>query len=546
LIRHIDRAFGIRRRYRWSEQVDFGMFCRYVLPYNAHQSIWEGVYEYYESKYAGLVDSMPDASMREVGEIICDEIKRDFDPGAKTWRPYPFLLPANFRNIVLARIGECADINSASIAALRSMGIPAVLNQVPNWGNSNASHFWTEIPDGNSGLKDKYDNTQRPFKSFADIVIDDMYWMVEPVDSADLPPYIDIRYCRTVPKVFRAGYSLQKEALSLCSGEPMPSNIGNPCLEDITDRYVVCRDVEIQLPKSKGHQIAYLCCYDPDNISWIPVDKAEIKRGKAFFKKMGVNVLYLPACYAGDNIIPAGDPFILLEDGSRTMLKADNTQQITAEFYIKTPYRSHVKFYAEILKGSTIGIADRKDLTDSLVLHRIEKTPFYEQQIVVNQPKRARYAYFNFTDKRYGFLAELSFWERDENGNEVELKGASFGNPGVTGGETDKAFDKNRVSYYNRYLYGEYYMGIDFGKPVEINRIKFCPRSDDNGIVPGENYELFYWENGWQSLGRQTGRDDYKLVYNNVPENALLRIHNHTRGKENRPFTYRNGKQIFW
>jgi hypothetical protein len=63
--------------------------------------------------------------------------------------------------------------------------------------------------------------------------------------------------------------------------------------------------------------------------------------------------------------------------------------------------------------------------------------------------------------------------------------------------------------------------------------------------VHGELYELFYWnKTGWSSLGKQEGRPDSTLVYTNVPKNALLNLHNHTRGKENRPFTYENGKQV--
>jgi hypothetical protein len=49
-----------------------------------------------------------------------------------------------------------------------------------------------------------------------------------------------------------------------------------------------------------------------------------------------------------------------------------------------------------------------------------------------------------------------------------------------------------------------------------------------------------------QFLIRQEGHSDYTIVYTNVPKGALLNIHNHTRGKENRPFTYENGKQVWW
>ncbi|MDR1504607.1 MAG: transglutaminase-like domain-containing protein [Prevotella sp.] len=205
LIRHIDRSFEAWRKYPWSKKVTFEQFCRYILPYNPHTSLWEDAFSYYERRYAFLADSMPDASFQEIGKYIDNEIKQQFTPGSVAWDSYPFLLPANFRNIVTARMGECLDASSASIAALRSVGIPAVLNQIPYWGNSNASHFWTEIPVDNVAVKVKYDNTQRPYTCQEDILVNDMFWINEPVDIRDIPSYITIRYCRTVPKVFRVG-----------------------------------------------------------------------------------------------------------------------------------------------------------------------------------------------------------------------------------------------------------------------------------------------------------------------------------------------------
>ena len=68
---------------------------------------------------------------------------------------------------------------------------------------------------------------------------------------------------------------------------------------------------------------------------------------------------------------------------------------------------------------------------------------------------------------------------------------------------------------------------------------------DSNEVIPGDDYELFYWNDEWCSLGRKTAGHD-TLVYVEVPKNALLWLHNHTQGKEERIFTYENGKQIWW
>ena len=58
-------------------------------------------------------------------------------------------------------------------------------------------------------------------------------------------------------------------------------------------------------------------------------------------------------------------------------------------------------------------------------------------------------------------------------------------------------------------------------------------------------YELFYWDKKWISLGKQYAEDN-KLIYQNIPRESIFRIHNHTRGKEHRPFTYEGGKQVWY
>lgn len=51
--------------------------------------------------------------------------------------------------------------------------------------------------------------------------------------------------------------------------------------------------------------------------------------------------------------------------------------------------------------------------------------------------------------------------------------------------------------------------------------------------------------NGAASVEKQPAGHD-TLVYVEVPKNALLWLHNHTQGKEERIFTYESGKQIWW
>jgi hypothetical protein len=48
------------------------------------------------------------------------------------------------------------------------------------------------------------------------------------------------------------------------------------------------------------------------------------------------------------------------------------------------------------------------------------------------------------------------------------------------------------------------------------------------------------------SVGGRKLAVDNKLHYDDVPKGALLWLKNHTQGKEERIFTYEDGKQVWW
>ena len=90
-----------------------------------------------------------------------------------------------------------------------------------------------------------------------------------------------------------------------------------------------------------------------------------------------------------------------------------------------------------------------------------------------------------------------------------------------------------------------YSLGYDLGEATVLDSIVFFPWNDDNFVLPGHTYELFYYDGGWVSLGKQDS-EDWQLVYEDVPTHALLYLRDHTAGKEERPFTYEQGRQVWW
>jgi hypothetical protein len=71
------------------------------------------------------------------------------------------------------------------------------------------------------------------------------------------------------------------------------------------------------------------------------------------------------------------------------------------------------------------------------------------------------------------------------------------------------------------------------------------PAGDDNKVERGNNYQLFYWNNSWISLGKQVA-DSESLTFNNVPDGALLWLRNLDKGEQERIFTINNNKICWW
>ena len=109
-----------------------------------------------------------------------------------------------------------------------------------------------------------------------------------------------------------------------------------------------------------------------------------------------------------------------------------------------------------------------------------------------------------------------------------------------------KAFDGDPLTCYVSDYLKDAWIGLDLGERKEINKIRFAPRSDDNSIREGDEYELKYMsKDGWVSMGKQIAKT-YYLEYPDGPDNALYLLRDLTRGREERPFTYENNNQIWW
>lgn len=145
-------------------------------------------------------------------------------------------------------------------------------------------------------------------------------------------------------------------------------------------------------------------------------------------------------------------------------------------------------------------------------------------------------------------MAELEFYDA---GSQEIVKGEVLGtdstsiyNPHAT---KYNVFDGDPLTFFHT-RDSMTWAGLALSEPTRINKIRYIIRNDDNGIRKNNLYELFYInESGeWASAGIKTADQDDLLIYEQIPRETLYWLRNHTRGAEERIFTYENGKQIWW
>ncbi len=547
LINNIDKAFYVWRTMPWSKQVSFKDFCEYILPYRCTDTYYANTRDFFLKHYKAILKVVGNTNnCFDVAKYIISDIDNWLSEDLMIFVRYPYLHPLKFEDLLKGKVGECKDVNSVKIMALRSLGVPAALDQIPNWGNSDSSHYWYKIIDPKHDPVDSLLTNENVRRNTQNIITGSSYDVYP--DYKGIPKGIQRIYIRSVSKVYREAFAKQSNSLACLKSfsEEIPSYFRDDRLADVTNLYVDCTDIKIELENSIPNQrFVYLCVFD--NVKWNPVAWGTINNGFATVKSVGKNIVYLPVAYYNSHFVPLGAPFLLNLKGQVERFVAGGKTE-TVRLNTKFPLRSHVGFWESFMIGTRFQLANKADFSDSVTVHTIKEHPYYGKEIKVNTPKKYRYLIYQFKKMPIVFVAELEFYGLNAHGKEVKLTGKLIGNSGMYPYTIDKAIDGDRETYF--YSQGDkvFYIAIDLGAGNEkrVTRIRFVPRSDDNAVVMGEMFELFYWDRGWVSLGKKEGDRNGALTFSAVPRNALLLLKDTKRGKENRIFIYKNSQQQFW
>lgn len=191
--------------------------------------------------------------------------------------------------------------------------------------------------------------------------------------------------------------------------------------------------------------------------------------------------------------------------------------------------------------------ANSPDFSDTVDLYTIKSDPgVYYNEVRLSNSKKFKYYRYKGAAYSWSNVAEVEFYGK---GDAAPMKGEIIGAIGSNNDHPERTvravFDGNPLSFYEAKDWNTGWAGMHFDTPVTIEKIRFMARTDYNIVVEGNTYELFLWDNEWQSLGKQIAMSTV-LFYKNVPSNSILLLRNLSSGKEERIFSFEHNEQVWW
>lgn len=505
LIENIELAFESWQKYEWGKYCSFDDFCEYILPYRIADEPLEHWRRDYKERFIPVLDSLYRgtdivAAADSIQHYLC---KLDF------YYNKDFNLP-HFGGAFLLkyRIGTCRENADFMVYLFRTLGIPVAIDRYIYSPDCRLGHTWNVMRD-TTGL-------------FIPIELRDTGITRGRTDG------------RLKGKVYRYCFNRQEE----------PTFGGDYYSRDVTLDYFPPNSVVIPCV-SDGNRDGLISVFSFEN--WIPIGKYVARHGKAYVDNVEKGVILQPLIVTDNRLVESGYPFMIDEDSVRTFvpnLQKKGRVRLTRKYPVTKNLRKHLyRMNGAHFEGSNdIGFR-QSDLLACIQDSSLE----LKRYLPIDNEKKYRYVKFVSPPAAYLHTAEIALCADSTFRDNLDFNIEQYTAPMHGSEERDimNAFDNNRVTFY---LSGEkdasYVM--DLGKPTKLGGIVFVPRNDDNFVSIGDTYELLYQNGpaGWISLGHKVAKDDF-VEFENVPANALLRLHDCTKGVEEQVFWWAGNKQIF-
>ncbi len=508
LIDNVNLACDVWLSRPWKDHYSFDDFCEYVLPYKIDNEKPESWRQTYYNRYFQIADSAlrNSSDVLEVASAVLNRLKEEgFNNHTDVELPH---LGALY--LFDHRVGYCRENCDIAAYALRSVGIPVATDFYINSPSYNSRHFWSALID-TTGLSLPFNYTEKI-----------------PQREADPKE-------RKKGKVYRQFFEKQPNPYPSLAEGMAPGIFYNPYVRDVSEQYFPY-SLPIKVKISKDTEWAFLSIFNGADLE--AVDIAPLKKGSATFHHVENDVILIPTIYSNGRLSMVGYPMLTSEEGHRSLIPDfNNCRQVTVKR--KYPLGNTEKFLKN-LNGTYIDVsADGKTFETIRSFDGSEKT---NRLMTHYNSGSVRFIRFHGPKDKKTELAEMHFYSI---GKEISPNRITSDKP------LDKIHQRN-LSLITDDIWHSFYLNevdetltFHFEKAIRLDSVLFVPRNDDNFVRVGQDYELFYCAGaaGWRSAGRKTAVAD-SLIFDNIPTNALLWLHNHSGGREERPFLY-EASQLF-
>ncbi len=528
LIETIDVAFKVKEL-DWCKHLSFNDFCEFILPYRFNTEpvfpLRQKLYKKFSNLY--YTDSLQRNTYKTISWLnkYLNRFVWDYDE-------HPKITDLGFYNIFYWQSKNMFCSHQAVILGqiMRSIGLPVTEVFTPKWRDTDLGHSWCAIPEQNGGLT--------LFSAF--------YQNPGEVYAPHSPAHATKLYIKTFAQQPATPFLLK------APGELLPPAFGTPCIKDVTGQFVPVRDIELNLTATKpGNNLCWFSIFIKGN--WVPIGWGTLnkERNRAQFKNIPVGLTGMACFFENNKTTPCSKLVTVTSAGFEPVFH--NNEKSDLSLTRKFPEKLRLQYFIGDIIGTKIQGANKPDFSDSVTLHTIADTlrPYLQDISFANS---GNYRYYRLYAPSWSLhIAEIEFitaknlpgtvaatqlpvFKANGHGQKKYYK---FVGQIVADNPDSTAFDGDMLTYNSKK-----WVGLNFGQPQQINRVRIAPRNAHNGIVTNNNYRLYYWADKWVSAGVKKAKYNF-IEFKDVPANTLYWLRNLDHGTEEQPFFYKNGKQLF-
>lgn len=508
---NIRDAFSDWRTKSWNKSLGRNNFMELLLPYRSDDEMLTRWRETYKQRYGDSIEEISDVV--EAARIIAERLGREYYRFNEDIRkPHRDAL-----SLLRIRAGNCVDECDRAMYAMRANGIPSAIDGFFVSPDNGGSHRWNVL----------YDNVTKRFIPF---------------NTSDNKPARKAVYSdyRRKGKVYRFTYGIMEDRIEQIKQHPhAPQVLRNLRIKDVTSEYFGSNHADLDVLNNCGEEV-YLGIFTPERI--MPIGFGErVADNKVRFYDIEPYVIYFPLAYSREShgIIPIGNAFTILNDGTTHVFIPDSMRRECVKLTRKMPVRPQIKEWMEAgVVGMIIEGCNSYRDGDWTTLYEFDKPLTSNFNVVCIDTAKA-YRYYRIVPSNgYFQLSEVRFFDDEECKNPINMR---IYEP-IDSAES-RAVDGDLLTYYI-FSPERYRIAFNNINGKRVRKIAFSPRNDDNYVWPGQEYELLYFDNGeWRSLGIKMATE-HDIDFE-APGNAVLWLRNRTKGREEQVFVCVDGRQLF-